>query len=255
MYELSIVIPTLNEEDHIQNILQDILKNTLISSCYEIIVADSGSNDQTKNRVKTLQKRYPDAHIKFVVAAKKGVSIARNTGAQHAKGTYILFLDADVRIATDLLTLNLEEVKRKKLDVAACYVIPDSGSWIDMLLFSIVNNCILRTFQYTAKPLALGAAILAKREVHNLIGGFNPQILFGEDIEYVTQSKKFGKFRMLNSQSVTFSMRRGQKEGRFKLVGKAVHGFLYHMRHKSMKNIKIAYEYGKYKSSSTTTSS
>lgn len=247
MPQLSIIIPTLNEENYIQNILQDIFRSTLAADCYEIIVADSGSTDGTRAKVEILQRQYPQVRLKFIDAHPKGVSTARNTGAEHANGVFLVFLDADARIASDFLARNFEEMKYRKLDVAACYVVPDSAIWIDKFLFSIVNNFGLRIFQYSSRPLAIGAAIWARKDIHTLLDGFNPHILFGEDMEYVTEAKRIGRFRILNSRPVIFSMRRAQKDGRFTLVGKALHGFIYHLRHRCMRGVAVTYEYGKYK--------
>lgn len=244
--QLSIIIPTLNEETHIQNILYDIINSSSLTHSYEIIVSDSGSRDQTKAMVRSIQKQYPNISLKFFTAVKKGVSIARNTGAAQAKGTYLMFLDADSRIAQDFLTKNLKEMLHRKLDIGGCYAIPDCHNWLDNFLFSVVNNFCLRGLQYTPKPMALGAAILTKASMHHRIGGFDKDIPFGEDVEYVTEAKKIGRFRMLNSRPVIFSMRRGEKEGRFQLVGKAVTGFVYHLFHRSMKNIHVVYKFGNY---------
>ena len=243
---LSIIIPTLNEEAHIENILTDIIHSNISPVTYEIIVSDSGSNDHTHSNITNIKKQYPDIQIKFFVADRKGVSIARNTGAKHAKGQYLVFLDADSRISKDFLTSNLMEMQKRQLDAGGCYAVPDSARWLDSALFSIVNNLCFRGLQYTSKPMCLGAAIWATSAIHKQIGGFNQKILFGEDVEYVTAIQRIATFRMLNSTPVTFSMRRGEKEGRFQLVGKAIKGFLYHLFHRSMKNVDVTYKFGHY---------
>src|SRR5579883_2054391 len=89
---LSIVIPTLNEEGFIGDLLGEILKQEMN---YEVIVSDSGSTDYTEEIVKSIAERNPEKSIRFIPAPIKGVSIARNNGAAHANADYIAFLDAD----------------------------------------------------------------------------------------------------------------------------------------------------------------
>lgn len=243
--ELSIIIPTLNEEDYIQTLLGDILKSTIVTT-YEIIVADSGSSDTTKQKVTEVKDNHPNSTIHFTTATKKGVSIARNTGATLATGEYLVFLDADSRIAPDFLNRGLEEMKARQLQVAACYLVPDSGRFLDKVLLAILNLG-MRFFQYTAKPIALGAAIWVTKALHDQINGFDVTILFGEDMEYVTVAKRNGRFGMINSQSAIYCMRRAGHEGHWQLVSKTFHCFVYHLFHCSMKGIGVTYQFGMYK--------
>ncbi len=243
---LSIIIPTLNEEDYVQIILGDVLKSDIAHNKYEIIVADSGSTDATEQKVAEIKKQYPQHIICFTKAPKRGVSIARNTGAALANGKFLVFLDADSRIAPDFLSQNLAEMQARKLDAAACYLVPDSGRFLDKALLAILNLG-MRFFQHTTKPIALGAAIWATKVLHNQINGFDPTLSFGEDMEYVTVAKHTGHVGMLNSKSAIYCMRRAGHEGHWQLVSKTFHCFVYHLFHYSMKGIGVTYQFGMYK--------
>lgn len=244
--ELSIIIPTLNEEDYIQILLGDVLKSSIAASSYEIIVADSGSTDATEQKVNEIKKQYPKSSIRFTIAPKKGVSIARNTGAALATGEYLVFLDADSRITPDFLSHNLAEMQSRKLQAAACYLVPDSGRFLDKVLLAILNFG-MRLFQHTAKPIALGAAIWANKILHDKISGFDSTLSFGEDMEYVTVAKRNGRFGMVNSKPAIYCMRRAGHEGHWLLVSKTFHCFIYHLFHYSMKGIGVTYQFGMYK--------
>src|SRR6056297_2678752 len=82
---LSIIIPTLNEEDFLKNTLKEIKRQDFEN--YEIIVADAGSNDNTKEIAK-------DFNCKIVEGGSPAQG--RNSGAEVAQGDILLFLDSDL---------------------------------------------------------------------------------------------------------------------------------------------------------------
>lgn len=84
---LSIVIPTLNEEDHIGHLLSLVARDT---NKVEIIVVDGGSNDGTEDQV----ANYPD--VRFINAPRSR-AIQMNRGASVANGSVLYFVHADTR--------------------------------------------------------------------------------------------------------------------------------------------------------------
>lgn len=86
---LSIVIPTLNEEWYLGRLLDSIEEQDYED--YEIIVADSESEDDTVEKARSHGCR-------IVNVDKRGPGHGRNKGAEKAKGDKILFLDADVEL-------------------------------------------------------------------------------------------------------------------------------------------------------------
>lgn len=87
----SIIIPAYNVQTYILECL-DSIKNQTISD-YEVIIVDDGSTDDTG----TICDEYIKNDARFHVYHKKneGVSKARNTGVDYAKGEYLLFMDGD----------------------------------------------------------------------------------------------------------------------------------------------------------------
>jgi glycosyltransferase involved in cell wall biosynthesis len=94
MPKFSIVIPVYNVEKYIGKCLESIKKQTFKD--YEIIVVDDGSDDNSMKIV----KKYD---TKIINSSHVGVSEARNIGAKHAKGEYLIFLDSDDYWDKDLL--------------------------------------------------------------------------------------------------------------------------------------------------------
>jgi glycosyltransferase involved in cell wall biosynthesis len=88
---LSIVIPFYNLGDFIEDTLESLSKP--IDFPIEIIIIDDGSTDEDSfNKLRMLQKKYS---INLIQKENEGLSIARNTGAEFAKGEFLAFLDAD----------------------------------------------------------------------------------------------------------------------------------------------------------------
>lgn len=87
--KFSVVIPLYNKEHYIEKTLKSVLEQTFCD--FEILVIDDGSSD---NSLMTARKVVSDK-IRIIEQKNQGVSVARNTGIQNAKGEYIAFLDAD----------------------------------------------------------------------------------------------------------------------------------------------------------------
>jgi len=94
----SIVIPTLNEGTMLAMTTNSILTQTRHPH-YEIIVVDDGSNDGSTD----FYERYPNPRIRLVRTRHLGVARARNLGAEHAAGEYLVFLDGHCQVSPNWL--------------------------------------------------------------------------------------------------------------------------------------------------------
>ncbi|MDN3638503.1 glycosyltransferase family 2 protein [Simiduia curdlanivorans] len=89
MDSISVIIPTFNNAQHIEEAIRTILNQTLQAT--EIIVIDDGSTDNTKSVLESINCSY----VYYYRQENSGASSARNFGMKIAKGKYIAFLDAD----------------------------------------------------------------------------------------------------------------------------------------------------------------
>lgn len=90
MPEVSIIVPVYNKELYIKNCIERILNQSYKN--FELIIIDDGSTDEGKFIV---DKFSSDDRVKVVHQSNQGVSCARNTGLNLAKGRWIWFIDAD----------------------------------------------------------------------------------------------------------------------------------------------------------------
>lgn len=89
MPTISIIIPAYQAERDIGDCLESIFRQTFRD--FEIIVVNDGSTDGTRN----VLARYAD-QISVINQDNKGRNPARNRGVHRARGTFLLFCDADI---------------------------------------------------------------------------------------------------------------------------------------------------------------
>ncbi|MCG6137601.1 MAG: glycosyltransferase family 2 protein [Nostoc sp. LLA-1] len=89
MPKVSVIIPAYNAMQYLPETISSVLQQTF--SDFEVLIIDDGSSDNIKEWVLNLT----DKRVKLISQTNQGVSVARNTGINQAKGEYIAFLDAD----------------------------------------------------------------------------------------------------------------------------------------------------------------
>lgn len=88
----SIILPTYNESELIQKIINSV-SLTLLSESFEIIIVDDSSPDNTAGIVKEMIKS--SKNITLLVRNKRGVFSAQQDGIKIAAGRYVVLMDAD----------------------------------------------------------------------------------------------------------------------------------------------------------------
>ena len=86
--DISVIIPTYNRRNTLPRAVESVLNQ--IYKPIEIIVVDDGSTDGTKEM---FSEMYP--LVRYIYQANSGVSSARNTGINSARGDWIALLDSD----------------------------------------------------------------------------------------------------------------------------------------------------------------
>ncbi len=197
---LSIIIPTLDEENYLPILLQSIKNQSLKD--YEVIIADAGSKDKTLQ----IAGKYNCRVVQGGLPAK-----GRNEGAKIAKGNVFLFIDAEAVFLECFLKKALSEFKERKLDIASCGLEPITKNKAYKVLHNIFYNLPARLLE-DIFPYASNF-ILIKKEIHQKMAGFDEGITLGEDHAYVRKGAKIAKFGFLKSTKLTLLPRRFQNEG------------------------------------------
>jgi len=97
--KVSIVIPCYNAEEFLARSIRSALSQRFPTGEFEVIVVDDGSTDHTAEIAQT----YENEIIFVRHAENRGLPAARNTGIRKARGRYVLHLDSDDYLHTDLM--------------------------------------------------------------------------------------------------------------------------------------------------------
>ena len=115
--KISVIIPTFNRGNLIENSINSVLNQTYKN--LEIIVVDDGSTDNTKDIVEKIQ----DKRIKYIkLTENKGGSNARNVGIKNSNGKYISFQDSDDIYYPDKLELQFKNIINKNSNLDFCKI-------------------------------------------------------------------------------------------------------------------------------------
>ncbi len=215
---ISFIIPAYNEEKYIGATIESIKKQ---GSQYvkEIIVADNGSTDRTRE----VAQSFPGVIV--VSETNKGTNFARQKGLMAATAPLIACVDADTllpenwsAIATSLLNRN------SVVGVSGPYHYDDRGVFLylftlffQLLIYVPVHwlfNSIFRN-----GGIILGGNMICRRDALLKAGGFNTALRFyGDDTDTARRLRTQGKLIFSHRLLAYGSSRRFQKHGFFKTI-------------------------------------
>src|SRR5271156_6152169 len=122
--ELTIVIPAKNEAKLIPRLLTSLMNQDYSKmSSTRVLVADANSTDGTREVVLSFRDRLNVSVIRGGMP-----SVGRNLGAAQADSDFVLFLDADIELASSsLIRQTLEAAQRKHLHCVTTNIICRDG--------------------------------------------------------------------------------------------------------------------------------
>ena len=127
--ELSIIVPIYKVEKYLDECIQSILGQTFTD--FELILVDDGSPDACPQMCDAAAEQ--DSRVRVIHQKNGGLSAARNTGIEAARGNWLGFVDSDDFVAPDFYEKLYNAAVSANADCAMCSVqlTHVDGSWMD----------------------------------------------------------------------------------------------------------------------------
>ena len=191
----SFIVPLYDRPEGLQRLMDSLLTHSS-KQAYELVVVEDASSSTAEEVVRAYSTRL---RIKYITLSKNsGPAAARNAGCSRAEGKYLLFVDSDTAIERDYFTA-LEKALSEDVLVFAGGVEslpPDSSSWQKAIHYSMC--AWLSTGGIRSSRLAMERFkprthnMIVRRDIFQEVGGFNPQLRYGEDIDFSLRMEKAG---------------------------------------------------------------
>ena len=164
---ISIIVPTLNEQEHLKLLLRSLEEQRLAN--FETLVIDGGSKDKTAEIAKA-------RGAEVMVLPGYGEFISRNIGAKEARGALLLFTCADITFPPDLFSRIFQEFQERPELVA----LTGPGYPFDAPAFGKVEYSIYNLVRYffakLPKPLKRFSTstnfLVVRKDYFEKSGGF-----------------------------------------------------------------------------------
>lgn len=114
MAKVSVIVPVYNVEKYLKRCLDSLINQTL--SDIDIICINDGSKDSSLQILEQYAQK--DSRIVIYNQENSGLSVARNTGLEHASGEYIGFVDSDDWVDLDFYEKLYNSAKNNNADIA-----------------------------------------------------------------------------------------------------------------------------------------
>jgi glycosyltransferase involved in cell wall biosynthesis len=172
---ISIIIPLYNSEKTIEKCLTAVFNSTFQN--LEVLVVDDDSKDNSV----TIAESFPCRVLKL--SYNQGPSVARNWGARNAKGDVLLFIDSDIVIQRDTLSLFVDSLKSYSAVFGIYTKKPGTDGLLSLYQNFYAHKSIRETKELTSMLYSYCVGI--KRDVFNEAGGFDERWLRAtfEDVE------------------------------------------------------------------------
>ena len=214
---ISIIIPTLREEQFLERTLKNL--NSLRIP-HEIIITDGGSQDRTLD----IARAHGAQTTVWAESRRQTFGEAKNAGAKLSRGTFLVFIDADVLIPDPQTFFTKALVvfeKNKKLVGMTVPLLPwpENHSWTDAFFSAPLNWFYIISNNLFHSGNSSGEFQMVRTEAFQKIGGFSEHLAAGEDNELFRQLAKHGRTISYWKLCVRHSLRRPHKLGWLRTYG------------------------------------
>lgn len=201
----SVVIPTYNRQASLRHTVETLTQQTYPN--FEVVVVIDGGKDQSAAMLAELAPTLPFA-LRYFEQPNAGPAMARNRGAEMAKGRYILFIDDDIEAKPSLIEQHWQPHSRHH-SLVVIGTTPAPPGQIGSAWFHYDDKMLekkyrkMREGKWRPGPRAFytGNASLTRADFWR-VGGFDTGLRRGEDIELGYRLADAGLTFSLNEEAV-----------------------------------------------------
>lgn len=213
--KISVVVPAYNEEKYIRPCIESLVSQDF--SDFEIIVSLNSCTDDTEGVVLDVAKKHNFTNLKIVKENRKGVSYARQAGAENANGEIIASCDADSVYPKNWLSQIVKYFDDSETALFYGSVRMDGGPAYLRFLARYIYTLFLHISRLFGKDNVTGMNFAYRKDLFIKAGGYDLNLKSAEDVFLGQKLKKYGKVVFDSKIFVLTSPRRFQK-GFFKFL-------------------------------------
>jgi len=178
---LSVVIPCKNEEKHISNTLDALMREKeKYGYILDITYVDNGSTDHSLD----IARSYPVN----ILTTKGTISKVRNSGVAISGGKYLCFLDADIEVCDGWTCAINQFINNNKAEIeniifGDAYGLPKDAGWIERVWF--------KSLQYVKSHVNSGNMVMS-RALFERLNGFDEKLTTAEDYDLCQRCENIG---------------------------------------------------------------
>jgi glycosyltransferase AglI len=201
---ISVVIPCHNGAPQLRLTLESLELQNYPHDRFEVIVVDQASSDGSRDIVRQLN---PDFDLRLITQDRKfGPSIGRNAGAEAARGSILLFLDADQVTHPRLLQAHTDFHARRADAIACGQVLPYEPAYLSFIERSARAENYQRGDVERELPFhdVWSNHLSMPADVYRQVGPFSPELKAYEDVEFAYRADWLGFKGYLCPQAISY---------------------------------------------------
>lgn len=187
---VTVVIPAYNASEYIGETIESVLQQSFTD--FELLVINDGSTDNTAEVVRSYSQK--DSRVTLLSQVNQGVSVARNTGIQQAKGEFVAFLDSDDLWLPNKLDLHVQHLSANPqlgMSFGRVEFISFDGKPTGQLSNPHISNITPKDL-YEENPAITPSNAVIRRDVLEQIGGFDRDLSGYADAELFLRVSCYG---------------------------------------------------------------
>jgi len=212
-----VIVPVLNAERTIGDLLDSLMKVDYDEDKLEIILVDGGSTDRTQEIIQS----YP---VRLIVEKRRGLNVARNTGVKNSSGEILLFTDSDCVVPKDWIRQIVKNFRDKEIGCVGGSVFRYEENFLsryaDESVMPVLRRFKRRRVLENVEPpmdFPVGCNMAFRREVFEKIGYFDEEIHYGfDEEEFVERACGAGYKLILDPKAVVRHKHRSNLRGLLK---------------------------------------